>query len=166
MTWRIGRARVSTGSVWRIGRVRAAIVQNLGTWRVARARVSINPTGTWRIGRARVAVSVATAPVITVPSTATVDPIWPATITATVTNGVVPDSFSFSSPGITFTVSGNTATYSPPGLRDGNSFTITVTATVSGQTSSAVTQAVTVRKGTIFRVVNGQYVVTSNLYSG
>lgn len=146
MSWRVTKisGAVTTGS-WRVAKVSGSVSSTpLSSWRIAKISGSV-VAGAWRLLKISGSVAApSTAPTLAPIATQTVDPAQLVTITAVVTNGLVPDSYSFTSPGIAITVSGNTGTFLSPATPTGGTVTVTVTATKGAFTSSAQTASVIV----------------------
>lgn len=137
-SWRIAKITGSvSGGAWRITTIRGLTSQSRSSWRIARIAGAF--LSGWRIMNIGGVTGQATTPVLSTIATQTVDPVTPVTIVVTTSNGVTPDSYSFTSPGITFTVVGNKATFSPPGTLTGGTVTVTITATKGANTSSPIT---------------------------
>lgn len=182
MTWQVGNLSgsvVVNTSTWRVANVSGAVLSR--NWRVAKLSGTIGLGGAkWRVGNLSGSVApqkwrvaniggtcaTGTTPVLAAFSTQTIDPIYPCTITAVVSNGIAPDSFSFTSPGITFAVSGNTATFTPPGSNTGGTISVTVTATKGANTSAPQTATFLVRRAFIYSSDSlGNLRASSNPYS-
>lgn len=135
-TWRVARALGTLGATWRVAKISGTVSNApLSTWRIA--KISGVPQGNvWRVAKISGAAAGTTAPTLQAFPDRTVDPILPVTVVAVVTNGITPDSYSFTSPGVTLTVNGNQATFVPPGTTTGGTVAVTVTATKGANTSS------------------------------
>jgi hypothetical protein len=142
VSWRIAKISGSAGSTWRVAKVSGTLGYVQNSWRIARITGTLG--GSWRIAKISGALAYTVTPVVATPATQTVDPLTIVTIVGQTSNGIVPDSWSFTSPGITITVVGNTATFQAPGTPTGGTVTVTITATKGANTSSAVTASVIV----------------------
>lgn len=166
MTWQVGNvsgAVTPPTSLWRVANLSGLVLAR--SWRVANLSGTIGGSGskwrvstlsgrvipqTWRVANVSGTLATGVTPVLAAFSTQTIDPIYPCTITAVVANGIVPDSFSFTSAGITFTVSGNTATFTPPGSNTGGTISVVVTATKGANTSTPQTATFLVKRAFIY----------------
>lgn len=143
MTWRVGKLSGGVGSTWQIGKLSGAVANApVTTWRLAKLSGKIG--GGWRVTKLSGLVAQAVTPVLATPATQTVDPLQTATIRVLTSNGVLPDSYSFTSPGVTLTANGNTVSFVAPGTTTGGTVTVTVTATKNGNTSPPITASVIV----------------------
>lgn len=136
-SWRVAKVSGSLAvGTWRVAEVSGALSRTSSAWRVANVSGQLTG-GAWRIAKVSGQLAPPAAPPVLAPiPTQTVDPVQPVTLTAQITNGIVPDSYSFTSPGITFTVSGNTGTFISPGSPNGGTVTVTVTATKGSNTAT------------------------------
>lgn len=164
MTWRVGKISGSLGSTWRVTRLSGSVTAAPSTtWRLAKVSGLI-ATG-WRVTAVSGVVTQSVTPVLASPGAIAADPVQPVTLVAQVTNGIVPDSYSFTSTGITFTTSGNTATFLTPGSATGGTVTVTITATKSGNTSSPVTATVVIAPCPVsYLALDGTMHAASNPY--
>lgn len=142
MTWRVAKISGSAGSTWRIAKISGTLGYVQNSWRVARITGTLGSS--WRIAKVSGSLAYTATPVLASPASQSVDPLTIVTIVAQVSNGIVPDSYSFTSPGITITTVGNTATFQAPGTAFGGTVTVTITATKGANTSSPVTATVIV----------------------
>lgn len=149
MSWRVANISGTVGRIWRLAKISGTVSSSpITSWRLARITGSVG--GSWRVANVGGTVTITTVPVLGSIATQTTDPVQPVTIVARSTNGIVPDSYSFVSAGITFTVNGNTATFLAPGTPTGGTVAVTVTATKNGQTSSPVTASVIVNPAGVY----------------
>lgn len=150
MSWRVAKISGTTGGSWRVIALSGSVVKGAAasSWRLLKLSGVVG--GGWRVLNISGSVTQSSGPVLAPIATQTVDPVQTVTIVAQVTNGVTPDSYSFTSPGIALTVSGNTATFLSPGSSTGGTVTVTVTATKGANTSSPQTASVIVNATSAF----------------
>lgn len=149
MTWRVGKISGGTGGTWRIAGLSGTVSHApVTTWQVASISGTIKSG--WKIAKLSGTVAQVLVPVVAAFGTKIVDPVSQVTITGLTSNGVSPDSWSFSSTDVALTVSGNTATFSTPGTSTGTTVSVTVTATKNGNVSAPVTASFIVTAAYIF----------------
>lgn len=149
MSWAVANISGSVGQIWRVAKLGGSVVAGvIVPWRVLNLSGTVG--GSWRVAKISGTSTAATVPVLGSIATGATDPVQKVTLMAVSTNGIVPDSYSFVSAGITFTVTGNTATFLAPGSPTGGTVAVTVTATKNGQTSSPVTANVIINPAGVY----------------
>lgn len=142
MSWRVSKISGTAGPSWRVSKISGVLSYTRNSWRVS--KLSGTVSGGWRVSKISGGLGYTTAPVLANPATQTVDPLTVVTLTAVVTNGVVPDSYTFTSAGLVFTQNGNTITFQAPGTPTGGTVTVTITAVKGASTSNTATASVIV----------------------
>lgn len=142
MAWQIAKISGSAGPRWYLSKISGTVARVTTAWQIA--KISGTVGGSWRVAKISGVTGTSSTPILATPATQTGFPLELITIVAQTTNAVTPDSYAFTSPGVSIAVSGNVGTFQAPATALGGTVTVTITATKGANTSAPVTASVLV----------------------